>query len=125
MDVRTLCEGWWVTNGGFGVCSGCQAGAIEMAAHNIEVSTVQGQRISALVGGGLFTSEQDVLNEALALVEAKQARHVAKIKALMDAAQVGIDDIEAGRFEVFNTPEELQARILEIWDEAIADLKAA
>jgi hypothetical protein len=49
----------------------------------------------------------------------------AKLQALLAAAQIGIDDIEAGRFEVFNTPEELEARILEIWDEAIAEVKAA
>jgi toxin ParE1/3/4 len=48
----------------------------------------------------------------------------AKLQALLAAAQIGIDDIEARRFEVFNTPEELEARILEIWDEAIAEVKA-
>ena len=79
-----------------------------MMSHSIEITRAQSERIDALVGGGLFASEQDVLNEAIALVEAKQSRHAAKLKALMDAAQVGIDDIEAGRYHRFETPEELR-----------------
>ena len=96
-----------------------------MAERKMEITTVPAQKISALVGDGSFSSEHGVSDEGLALVVAEQAHNGAKMKALLDAAQVGIDDIEAGRFETFHSPEELEARILEIWDEALRDAKAA
>jgi antitoxin ParD1/3/4 len=102
-----------------------EVGAYQMSVSKIVVTKEQRQRVGALVGAGLFESEHDVLNEALALVEAKQARHAEKVEALVDAAQVGIDDIEAGRFQSFNTPEELEAFILKTFDEGVAEAKLA
>jgi antitoxin ParD1/3/4 len=40
----------------------------------------------------------------LRLVEGQEAEGKARIKALRDAARVGIADIEAGQYRTFNAP---------------------
>ena len=94
-----------------------------MSTRNIVVTSSQSRNIDALMSGGLFASEQDVLSEALTLLETKQAQHAAKLKALMDAAQVGIDDIEAGRYYSFETPEQLEAFILKTFDKGVEEAR--
>lgn len=96
-----------------------------MQIRTIELSPTQAKRIDTHIKKGIYGSEQELLDAALKLADTKEKRADAKMTTLMAAAQVGIDDIEAGRFEVFHTPEALEARILEIWDEAIAEVKAA
>jgi hypothetical protein len=46
----------------------------------------------------------EVLREGLRLVEGQEAEGKARIKALRDAARVGIADIEAGQYRTFNAP---------------------
>ena len=97
---------------------GVEAKEDRMSKANIAVTTSISSRLTALVGDGKFASEDAALSEALTLLEAKQARRAKKAAALMAAIQVGIDDIEAGRFETFDTPEALEAHVHKIWDEA-------
>ncbi len=94
-----------------------------MSVSKIVVTKEQSQRVGALVGAGLFESEHDVLNEALALVEAKQALHAEKVNALVDAAQVGIDDIEAGRSYRFETPDKIAGFVNEAFNEGVQEAR--
>ena len=92
-----------------------------MMSHSIEITRAQSERIDALVGGGLFASEQDVLNEALALIEAKQALRLNKIAELKAAVQVGIDDIEAGRFMEFSTADEITSYFKSVAERTVSE----
>jgi antitoxin ParD1/3/4 len=94
-----------------------------MATRKIELSNAQAKRIDALLDKGAFANEQDILNAALKVAEAKQARHDAKVNALVDAAQVGIDDIDSGRYHAFETPEELQAFVTRTFDDGVAQAR--
>ena len=92
-----------------------------MSNRSIEVTRAQSQRIEALVGNGGFANEQAVLNEAIALVEAKQAMRLKKIAALKAAIQVGIDDIEAGRFIEFQTADEVSSYFQSVAEKIVSE----
>lgn len=59
------------------------------------------------------------MREGLRLVEQQEAAEKAKLKALRAAAQLGIDDMEAGRFRRFNSSEELQRYLRGLADEVL------
>ena len=45
----------------------------------------------------------------------------ARLQALREAADVGIADIEAGRFRTFDTPESLRRHLSQLAEDAITD----
>ena len=87
----------------------------------IEVTTSISSRLTAMVGDGKFASEDAALSEALTLLEAKQARRAKKAAALMAAIQVGIDDIEAGRYTELTTANEIDAYFQKVADKVIEE----
>jgi antitoxin ParD1/3/4 len=60
-----------------------------------------------------------VLREGLRLVEAREAEGKARIKALRDAARVGIADIEARQYRRFNAPADLEHHLGTLRDIAL------
>jgi len=75
--------------------------------------------IDKLVSSGEYQNASEVLREGLRLVQARRSAHKAKLKALREAAQVGIADIEAGRYRTFTTFDELDAHLVKVTDAAI------
>lgn len=56
------------------------------------------RRIDSLVESGRFDHANDVLREGLRLVEEKAQTEAAKVEALREAATLGFNDIEQGRY---------------------------
>ena len=54
------------------------------------------------------------------LVEGQEAEGKARIKALRDAARVGIADIEAGQYRTFNAPADLEHHLGTLRDIALS-----
>lgn len=95
-----------------------------MPTRNVVITDHQAKLIDRLVSKGRYQNASEVLREGLRLVEARQAEEKAKLKALREAIQVGIDDIEAGRFYTFETEDALRRGLKEWADEAINGVKS-
>jgi antitoxin ParD1/3/4 len=69
-----------------------------MPTRNVVLTDHNQAVIESLVRSGRYQNASEVLREGLRLVEQSEAEDALKLKALQDAAQVGWDDIEAGRY---------------------------
>ncbi|MSP43195.1 MAG: type II toxin-antitoxin system ParD family antitoxin [Alphaproteobacteria bacterium] len=75
-----------------------------MPTRNVVLTDHQAELVERLVASGRYQNASEVLREGLRLIEARDAEDKARLKALRDAARVGIADIKAGRFMAFDTP---------------------
>jgi antitoxin ParD1/3/4 len=82
-----------------------------MPTRNVVLTGHQAALIERLVASGRYQNASEVLREGLRLIEARDAEERARLKALRNAVQVGIDDIEAGRFRSFGTPTALREHL--------------
>lgn len=90
-----------------------------MPTRNIVLTDHQARFVEQLVATGRYQNASEVLREGLRLVELREAEEAAKLEALRNAIQVGIDDIEAGRFVTFDTAEALDHHLSTLADVAI------
>lgn len=95
-----------------------------MPTRNVVITDHQAKLIDQLISEGSYQNGSEVLREGLRLVEARRAEEKAKLKALREAIQVGIDDIEAGRYYTFETEEDLRRGLREWTDETINGVKS-
>ncbi|MEK7992286.1 MAG: hypothetical protein AAB403_00635 [Planctomycetota bacterium] len=58
------------------------------------------------------------------VIEPREAENSARLKALRDAVQVGIDDLNSGRYKSFESFADLDAHLGKITDRAIARHRA-
>jgi antitoxin ParD1/3/4 len=79
----------------------------------------EAELVERLVASGRYQNASEVLREGLRLIEARDAEDQARLKALREAARVGIADIEAGRFRSFDDPESLGRHLGKVADAAI------
>lgn len=96
-----------------------------MPTRNVVITDRHAKLIDRLVAEGHFQNGSEVLREGLRLVEARQAAEEAKLKALREAAQAGIDDIESGRFKAFTSFEEMEEHLREMTDGMLSDTAEA
>ena len=96
-----------------------------MPTKNVVVTQRQAKMIDRLVSSGQYQNASEVLREGLRLVEERNREEKAKLKALREAIQVGIDDLEAGRYTTFHSSEELRRFLRQVTEEAIAEAKVA
>ncbi len=69
-----------------------------MPTRNVVLTDHNEKMIADLVASGRYQNASEVLRDGLRLIEERAAREAAKLKALRAAVQVGLDDLEAGRF---------------------------
>jgi antitoxin ParD1/3/4 len=55
-----------------------------------------------------------ILRDGIRLIEDREAQEKAKRRALRDAVQSGIDDIEAGCYRTFETPEAMRSSLTQL-----------
>jgi antitoxin ParD1/3/4 len=91
-----------------------------MPTRNVVLTPHQEKFVNTLVASGRYQNASEVLREGLRLVEAKDAEHRVRLKALRDAVRLGIDDIGAGRYREFESFDQLDAFLKNISEEAIS-----
>ena len=71
----------------------------------------QASLVEQLVACGRYQNASEVLREGLRLVEQREAEDACRLEALRAAAQVGVADIEAGRFKTFDSKASLRSHL--------------
>ncbi len=74
-----------------------------MPTRNVVITERQAAFIEQLVSSGEYQNASEVLR----LVEERRAKYAAKLEALRAAVQVGIDDMETGRYTSYDSMDEL------------------
>jgi putative addiction module CopG family antidote len=92
-----------------------------MRTRNVVLTDHQADLVEQLVASGRYQNASEVLREGLRLIEAREREESARLKALRHAAQVGIDDIEAGRYRIFGSADELEDHLTELADAVLGD----
>jgi len=76
-------------------------GELAVPTRNVVLTDHQTNLVEELVASGRYQNASEVLREGLRLVEQREAEDTYRLEALRSAAQVGIEDITAGRFNNF------------------------
>lgn len=90
-----------------------------MPTRNIVLTDHQARFVEQLVTSGRYQNASEVLREGLRLVESREAEEAAKLAALREAANIGIADMEAGRYVTFDTVDALDRHLAALADEVI------
>ncbi len=90
-----------------------------MPTRNVVLTDHQANLVEQLVASGRYQNASEVLREGLRLVEGREAEDKARLKALREAARLGVADIEEGRFRSFTSPNAIRGYLHGIADEAI------
>jgi antitoxin ParD1/3/4 len=90
-----------------------------MPTRNVVLTDRQARLVERLVSSGRDQNVSEVLREGLRLIEDRDAEEKVRIKALREAARVGIEDIDAGRFRTFHSPAVLRRHLASIADKAV------
>lgn len=75
-----------------------------MPTRNVVLTDHQAGFVEDMVTTGRYQNASEVLREGLRLVERQVAEDEMRLVALREAVQVGMADIEAGRFMSFDSP---------------------
>ena len=78
----------------------------------------QASLVERLVACGRYQNASEVLREGLRLVEQREAEDACRLEALRAAAQVGVADIEAGRFKTFDSKASLRSHLKSVASKA-------
>jgi antitoxin ParD1/3/4 len=90
-----------------------------MPTRNVVLTDYQAELVERLVSSGRYQNASEVLREGLRLVEDQEAHGKARIKALREAARIGIADVEAGRYRTFRAHSELDQHLDKLRDETL------
>ena len=82
-----------------------------MPTRNIVLTERQSELVERLVASGRYQNASEVLREGLRLIENRDAEEKIRLKTLREAARIGVADLEAGRYETFETAEALEAHV--------------
>lgn len=69
-----------------------------MPTRNVVLTEHHEKVIAELVGSGRYQNASEVLREGLRLIEERDAREAARLKALQEAARIGFADLDEGRY---------------------------
>jgi antitoxin ParD1/3/4 len=84
---------------------------VTMPTRNVVLTEHQADLIERLVSEGRYQNASEVMREGLRLIEDKEQQTKANLKALREAARIGIADIEAGRYRTFDSPADLNRHL--------------
>ena len=90
-----------------------------MPTRNVVLTDYQTDLVERLVASGRYQNASEVLREGLRLIESKEAEEKARLKALREAARVGVADIDAREFRTFESPLDLKQHLSSIAERAI------
>ncbi|MDR3515849.1 MAG: type II toxin-antitoxin system ParD family antitoxin [Azospirillaceae bacterium] len=95
-----------------------------MPTRNVVLTEHHEKVIADLVGSGRYQNASEVLREGLRLIEERDAREAAKLKALQEAARIGFADLDEGRYcDVAD--QDLEAVIGELGRKAVERVRGA
>lgn len=95
-----------------------------MPTRNVVLTDHQAQLVERLVASGRYQNVSEVLREGLRLIESREAEEKIRLKALREAARVGVDDLEAGHFRTFQSSASLHRHLVSIADTALTAKKS-
>ena len=90
-----------------------------MPTRNVVLTEHQASFVEQLVSSGRDQNASEVLREGLRMIERREAEDSTRLAALREAARVGINDIAAGRFQTFTTPDVLGQHLTGLAADAI------
>ena len=93
-----------------------------MTKRMIEITEVEAALIDRLVAAGRYATAEEVLREALLLIDQVEVDEGAKLEALRQAAELGLGDLEAGRYRDFPTAKSLDDRLRALTEQALEDI---
>lgn len=76
--------------------------------------------VDRLVKSGRYQNASEVLRDGLRMVEVQEAEDRARLKALREAARVGIADLDAGRYQSFASAGDLDEYFTSLTRDKIA-----
>jgi antitoxin ParD1/3/4 len=91
-----------------------------MPTRNVVLTDYQAELVERLVSSGRYQNASEVLREGLRLLESREAEEKVRLKALREAARIGVADIEAGRFRSFESRAALGRHLATLTNKAIA-----
>lgn len=91
-----------------------------MPTRNVVLTDRQAELVERLVREGRYQNASEVMREGLRMVEDKEENAKARLKALREAARIGIADIESGRYRAFDSAADLDQHLEAVRDRALA-----
>ena len=84
-----------------------------MASRNVVLTDRQDKLVNRLVKAGNYQNASEVLREGLRLLESRAAEDAARLAGLRAAAEIGVGDIDAGRFADFDSRKKLAGHLID------------
>jgi antitoxin ParD1/3/4 len=91
-----------------------------MPTRNVVLTDRQAELVERLVAEGRYQNASEVMREGLQLVEDKEEHAKAQLRALREAARVGIADMENGRYRTFESAADAARHLGAVRDRALA-----
>ncbi len=96
-----------------------------MPTRNVVLTEYQAELVERLVASGRYQNASEVLREGLRLIETREAEDKSRLKALREAARMGMADIDAGRFRTFESPQALGRHLASVAGRTIGKRRVA
>ena len=90
-----------------------------MPTRNVVLTDHQAELVERLVREGRYQNASEVMREGLRLVGDKEEDAKTRLKALREAARIGIADIESGRYRTFDRAADLSRHLGTVRDRAM------
>ncbi len=92
-----------------------------MPTRNVVLTHHQAALVERLVSSGRYQNASEVLRDGIRLIERREAEAEARLQALRQAVQIGVADIEAGRFTLFDTPASIEQHLAVVTEQVLAE----
>ena len=92
-----------------------------MPTRNVVLTDHQTALIERLVSSGRYQNASEVLRDGIRQLERREAEAEARLQALRQAVQVGVADIEAGRFTLFDAPASVEQHLAIVTEQVLAE----